>query len=140
MIGATAQYTFTTIGNKVVKLNADSGVCHLEHTETVPVVLESVCDTGGTGILNIFDNFSGTVEIFPNPSAGEFDILFSDFQNADLTVTIYGMNGQQVYKNQLTVNGSETLDLDMKKLANGNYLIKVDDGEGITTQKLSLMK
>ena len=136
--GTTAVFTFTTIGNKTVTLNADSGSCHLDHSVIVFVNLETACDPT-IGIESV-SSLSGRVEVFPNPSEGEFDIMLSDFNDADLTITIYSLNGQQVYKNQLTVNGSEILDLDMSHLANGHYLVKVEDGEGIATQKLSLVK
>lgn len=138
-VGPTVNFTYTSIGNKVVILSADSGACHLEHSETITVVLESACDTTTSGIASL-NQLEGTISIFPNPSAGEFGIHLDNFNNADLTVSVYSMNGQQVFNEQVNVSGSKVLDVDFSNLANGNYLIKVDDGEGIATQKLNLLK
>jgi len=75
-----------------------------------------------------------------NADLSKADLSHSNFNNADLTVSVYSMNGQQVFNEQVNVSGSKVLDVDFSNLANGNYLIKVDDGEGIATQKLNLLK
>ena len=71
-----------------------------------------------------------TFEVFPNPTAS---ILFlKNIQDSEVLCSIFNMTGQLVYNN-LTTSAEK---IDLRHLASGTYVVKVQDGEQISVQML----
>jgi lysyl endopeptidase len=85
-------------------------------------------DTAGSGETSI----QATVKVFPNPSAGVFNVNGS---STSLKYELYNILGQQVKAGNLA-NGAGTVDI--SSAANGVYILKLTDATGKTANyKLS---
>jgi len=68
-----------------------------------------------------------TLNVYPNPSNGEFNILFSADQsiNTDADIRIYNLLGAQVYQNSTSIiNGMAEYNIQLNELS-GMYFIKI---------------
>jgi aminopeptidase-like protein len=74
------------------------------------------------------------VNIYPNPSNGQFTIDAGNWTNAALTATITNQLGDIVY---FTTIKSTKTNIDLSHFANGVYVIKLTDGENEIIEKLS---
>lgn len=85
---------------------------------------------------------SKSLGLFPNPANAQSSLKINLVAKTDLTVTVYGMNGQQVkqytYKNQ--VPGVKTYDVQTADLANGTYLVRVQGQSFNATEKLVVLR
>jgi len=62
--------------------------------------------------------------IFPNPTAGSFNVLFGKI-DSNVQLTVYNLNGQQVYKSQIgDVSIAQDVVINLPGLATGVYLVK----------------
>jgi hypothetical protein len=77
-------------------------------------------------------HFNNKLKIYPNPTNGIFTIQ-SFFENT-ITGKIYDVLGQEVLKSLSIANGMNTIDI--AKLPNGIYLLKVNDLEETNTIKI----
>lgn len=83
--------------------------------------------------VNSVDNTLENVKMFPNPTSGTLNI-----KNAEgATVYVYNIMGDLV--KTVDVN-TITSQIDISDLSNGNYIVKVSNELGITTQKITLVK
>jgi photosystem II stability/assembly factor-like uncharacterized protein len=76
---------------------------------------------------NSFDEFL----VYPNPSKGKFSIN-TNYENAN--IQIYDLSGTLVFKRH-TENTSE-VEIDIRNLNTGTYIIKIDLEKGFKTQKI----
>jgi Concanavalin A-like lectin/glucanases superfamily/SprB repeat/Secretion system C-terminal sorting domain len=86
------------------------------------------------GLANTIINNS-SLTIMPNPSNGMFTI--NSNVEVDGTIELINELGQVVYKNRM--NGL-TQQLDVRNLSAGVYHLKVSNGNGIQTKRLSIVK
>jgi ELWxxDGT repeat protein len=87
-----------------------------------------------TGI-NSYVNNSNSV-VYPNPSAGIFNLTSAKMQKGMVSVT--SLLGEQVYNEKLDVTAMPTINL--SHLTNGIYLLHIADGNIIQTQKIIIQK
>jgi len=75
-------------------------------------------------------------KVFPNPSNGTFNIKINNSNKEDLSIEIFNINGQAVYKEQLHKSSltSETIDLSI--CSKGIYFIKVQTEDSIEVEKM----
>jgi hypothetical protein len=90
-----------------------------------------------SNIIKVFcsgQEFSKDLELYPNPSSG-----FLAVRNAPEGASIAILNpiGDIVYTEKLR---SSSTDLDLQSLSNGVYLVTVNTGKGISTNKLVIKK
>lgn len=63
--------------------------------------------------------------IFPNPTAGSFNVLFG-IKDSNVQLTVYNLNGQQVYTNQIgDVSIAQDVVINLPGLATGVYLVAI---------------
>lgn len=80
-----------------------------------------------------FENLS----IFPNPVQDVLTIDFNTFEISDANVTVYDMYGKEMLRLPVSVNkGSNRVELNMGGIANGVYIVNVQQGTEIRTQKV----
>lgn len=110
-------------------------------TDTVKVVMDHVCATGGTytatkvvkvekGSAIDGVNVDATV-VYPNPFDSE---LFVSSESDILSVKIYDVNGNLVV-NQATVGAAKVV-IPVGSLTKGTYLVKVETANGAATYKV----
>ncbi|HTO15010.1 MAG TPA: T9SS type A sorting domain-containing protein [Edaphocola sp.] len=79
---------------------------------------------------------SENIFIFPNPSNGHFQIIGSALQlNKNYKIEIYNIIGKKIY--QSVIFGTNS-DIDISKQAKGIYLLTINDGLNIYTNKIIL--
>jgi hypothetical protein len=89
-----------------------------------------------TGINNSLDD-SNIINIYPNPTAGKFYILFN--RNIDSgKIEIYNLIGELTFYRE--INSSGKISLDIPEGSNGICLIKIFDGREIKLFKLMVEK
>ncbi|MCX7551539.1 T9SS type A sorting domain-containing protein [Xanthomarina sp. F2636L] len=113
-------------------------------------VLTVVDDAGGDGgtwnswslelctspTVSIAENTFEVFSIFPNPNNGEFTIHLNSTSNKDIHVQVYDLRGRTVF-NKTYLNSTDFNQvINMNKVQSGLYLVKVNDGERQTIQKI----
>ena len=77
------------------------------------------------------------VEIYPNPIQQPFTVYLHDFTVSQAILSIYGMNGQLVYRQSIPLfNGAEIINPRLDNLAGGQYILKIFAGDYTYTKKL----
>jgi hypothetical protein len=89
--------------------------------------LSWTCFSGlGLGTLSQKD-----FKIYPNPSNGDFNIIFDD-TNGKHSVEIFSLLGQKVFEK----NNMESSSISVTNLQKGTYLIKVTKDSKSSTEKI----
>lgn len=109
----------------------------------IPVTLEfsTASSIGSGGTANTFCLDLGThelsnmnaIEIWPNPSSGQFVVSFEDIILKG-RIQIYNMIGETVFDEQL--NGDSEKQIDLKKCSDGIYFVSVYTGESSYFRKI----
>ena len=95
--------------------------------------VDDVTVTFPTGVEQIVGE-ENAIEIFPNPSNGNFAVSHTTNGKKPQTVEIYDVVGELVYS-ETNVNKT-TFNIDISKSPKGIYFVKFNDGEKVTTEKI----
>lgn len=90
--------------------------------------------------LNVNENISPNtkVTIYPNPTAGIFDI---EFKNEIKLIKVSNLLGQVVYEEKVAQSAAGTKkNMDLSRFENGIYIINVSNNEGTSNYKVVLDK
>ena len=79
--------------------------------------------------LNILGTLSNKINIYPNPSTGQFNI--TNVENAD--IFIYNILGEMVYS---ISNQTGDIIIDLSEYANGTYSIRIIQNNQMINNKL----
>lgn len=91
---------------------------------------------GATGDFSI-SLLSNSIELFPNPSNGNFDIIISSFYEGKTDFTIFNNLGKEIYAEQLEIShDNNRFNFDFSNFPTGVYFVKVRAGESTLTKKL----
>ncbi len=90
-------------------------------------------------VINNSKNLTSGISIFPNPAVNFLNIQTSAGQKGKAAVSITSGAGQIVYKADYTIASQGIVYLDVKKLAAGNYFVRIKTADGETTN-LSFIK
>mgnify|MGYP003928283729 CR=1 FL=1 len=97
---------------------------------------ETVCGVASTSELTLTD-----AQIFPNPSNGNVSIRFNNTVSSDVTIQVTNLVGQVVYTSvETTIAGSNSFDLNLTDLTEGQYIVKIGNGTGQTITKVQITK
>lgn len=88
-----------------------------------------------TSSVGIKENTLNVVSIFPNPSNG---VVTLNAIEANSSVEVYNIIGENVFTKSVLVKGSNTLDL--SNLAAGSYIVKVKTGNEVATKRIVISK
>ncbi|MCZ2248519.1 MAG: T9SS type A sorting domain-containing protein [Bacteroidia bacterium] len=84
---------------------------------------------------------SGSFSVYPNPAKDVLMIKSSkQIGNEYTPVTIYDVNGKEVYHQYLNLNSKSTEYIDISELHNGLYFIRIKDGHIYMQQKIAILK
>ena len=80
-------------------------------------------------------------QIFPNPSTGNVAIRFNNTIASDVTIEVSNLVGQIVYtSNETAVSGSNAFNLNLADLNDGQYIVKISNGQTQTIAKVQISK
>ena len=114
------------------------------HEYWVEVTSEHYCSN--TGTINItFKDCTGINElgslsklnVYPNPSNGEFVIEFNADEPQKLSIKIYNANGSLVYTiDELNFTGQYKENINLNNVSDGIYTIFISDKENVITRRV----
>tara|TARA_B100000508_G_scaffold140609_1_gene142336 strand:- start:22866 stop:25367 length:2502 start_codon:yes stop_codon:yes gene_type:complete len=103
----------------------DENGCQTDDTLTIS---GEVCeDTSSLVVENQLEQF----ELFPNPTAGEVQLIFENY--ADRTILVHSMTGRLVAEMKLT---SESASIDLSHVETGSYMITVLSNNGVMKKRI----
>lgn len=80
-------------------------------------------------------------QIFPNPSTGNVSVSFTNAISSNVTIEVSNMVGQLVYTStQNSISGSNSFNLNLTDLNDGQYIVKIEDGQTQTIAKVQISK
>ena len=78
-------------------------------------------------------------ELFPNPTDGKVNLVAGETLQGKVMVEVYNLLGERMMVKSLGhLQQSETITLDMSRLASGLYIIKLSTADGCCTKKVSV--
>ena len=138
----TAYPTFCLIGADMKLKNGDIWpISDVSAFETVfaaegfsPAV--TTCGVASTSELTLTNT-----QIFPNPTVGNVSILFNSAISSNVTIEVSNLVGQIVYSStETTVTGSNSFNLNLADLNDGQYIVKIGDGKSQAISKVQISK
>ncbi|TSA35485.1 MAG: T9SS C-terminal target domain-containing protein [Porphyromonadaceae bacterium] len=81
----------------------------------------------GASLSVDLNSLTSSINVYPNPTDGEFTLSVTNAQVADLNIVVANIQGQTVYQNQVksVLNYQENIDL--TQFAKGMYFLKVNN-------------
>lgn len=95
--------------------------------------IDDVTVTLATGIEEGLGEENG-IDIFPNPSNGNFSVAHQMNGNKLQTVEVYNVVGELIYSE--TNKNKSTFNINISQSPKGIYFVKFNDGEKTTTEKI----
>lgn len=92
----------------------------------------------GVGVAVDDANFSEALELYPNPAQDRVAFNVEDLATSELTVHLLDMNGRMVMKKDFVDVQEKSLDL--SGVAPGTYIFRLNQGDRILSQKLSITR
>lgn len=81
------------------------------------------------------------LKVYPNPASGTFTVSFDAYKKGTATISLFNQVGQQISDRKVSVeNGINFNSLDASRLKAGVYFIKVNNGNGVQTQKIIISR
>ncbi len=94
------------------------------------------CATG----LNENSVLNNAVNLFPNPSSGNFNVITTFANSQNIEITVYNMLGQNVYSNKLNNVSQAVHEVDLGNQSGGVYLVEVKNGSEKVVKRMVLNK
>ena len=82
--------------------------------------------------------FEKSIDLFPNPSSGNFNILTNLVSVQTIEITVYNVLGQQVYHNTLNDAKQNLIEVDMRNESSGIYFVQISNGQEKAVKRLVL--
>jgi hypothetical protein len=82
--------------------------------------------------------FDQYVNVFPNPSAGELNIRIDLINTDGINVKLFDVLGNCVKESSFEETATDNLTMDLSGLANGVYIVSIENQSARTTQKIIL--
>jgi len=79
----------------------------------------------------------------PNPTSDNINIRINANQPSTAKISVLDYTGKVVKSlnaNQTIFNGSNDLSFNVGSLNNGTYIIKIENNEGVNTQRFTIIK
>jgi aminopeptidase N len=78
---------------------------------------------------------SNIVQVFPNPVTDNFHVYLRNFKPQTAALKLFNVQGQVVFQENVTVNGSLYTDVNTQRLPRGVYFLKLEAGNEVTFVK-----
>jgi hypothetical protein len=124
--------TPTTAGNYNVVLQVTDGIISTPVQQSFTIVVSS-----GSGVTE--QNINMYLNISPNPSDGEYNLLLSGLLQDEIHIIVYNLQGQTVYNN-LIIKNSELLNtkIDLRGNSSGLYNLQLINKDVVINTKLMI--
>lgn len=84
-------------------------------------------------------NKSNNLRVYPNPSNGEFTVMYEVTKRADVSLVIYDLNGvllRSLVNVHAQYEGNYQIPVNLKDLPNGIYIVSLINGDKKSTERL----
>ncbi|MEL7534264.1 MAG: T9SS type A sorting domain-containing protein, partial [Bacteroidota bacterium] len=98
------------------------------------ITLDSAVFTSVEGQIDLVENF----QVFPNPTAGELNILIETERPTDMELKIYNLQGQKVMREVNRNISRVDRKIDLSSLTAGVYFVHLTTPEGTQIAKIVL--
>ncbi|MES2704567.1 MAG: T9SS type A sorting domain-containing protein [Bacteroidota bacterium] len=123
--------TWPTVGTKTIALSVtDSGCTSTTFTDTVRVRTNVA--------LQHITKPQFLANIVPNPNDGSFEILFDRAISNAVTVTIYDMQGREVYSRSFDAVNGNKIAITTSSLPAGNYMATIYSDGAVANKKITI--
>jgi hypothetical protein len=129
-------FTMGYITQTFTVLITDANGC--EYAASVTVVCDFSDDEGDfTGNGN---NYSFSLDVYPNPANEQLMVKASVQENTPVTVTMYNLFGQELFRSEQDTWAPEGLRIDTRRFPNGTYLLRLTaDGQEVQTREVVIL-
>ncbi len=100
--------------------------------------IDDILVDGTIGVKEV--NPDASVNIFPNPSNGNFNVIISNNNIEPTDIVVYNMIGEEVDHLSHHVLYTKQVKINLENQCNGVYFVKVKTDNGSITKKLILNK
>lgn len=99
-------------------------------------------DPLATSSINELPFDSDLARVVPNPSDGNFSLLFNLKSTEDLTIEVLDLSGKVIQSKNLgkTFAGHQNIEIDANQLNSGFYFCRLSTSKGSFTKKISIVK
>jgi hypothetical protein len=144
-VGGTLPYSYLWIPSNGLDNDSIANPQIIENTSsqyTVIVTDSRTCAAVDTILITILGMESNKLNeellVFPSPGSGSINIRLPENVNAkDVTISIFDMAGRLVIQTKWN-NQSNMISLDVSKLVNGSYLLKLNDEQQVFTKRITI--
>jgi hypothetical protein len=134
---ARNDYVDSLQGNRNPFIDSVDYACYIDFSNMTKITGPVLpCSTVGIG-----ENQSVRAQmgLWPNPTAGQFSLFYTNTVNAPAQVRLIDVTGRVVFEQQYAASaGSNLFALDFSDIANGVYTIQVVQEEMVVSEKLIL--
>ncbi len=92
------------------------------------------------GIEENSQNLNSNVSIMPNPNNGDFSLVFTLKESANVEINIYNSLGQSLGKQRLTNIQNDLFNVNLSDRPNGIYFVEISAGKDKITKKVIIAK
>jgi PKD repeat protein len=107
--------------------------CNVEDGSGCEAELEVTLTMESAGINELF---GGHFQLFPNPSDGQFQLMFHLNETKDIDVEIVNIIGDKVFASSFSDVKDQTIGFDLNHIATGVYFVTLKSGEEMVTEKI----
>jgi PKD repeat protein len=127
--GPTAQFNFLKDGSYQVTMYAvtKSTGCECSATKTVVMNRASAKSLSTSGVA-----------VYPNPAIGSFNVAMTESFGSAVSIVVTNMNGAAVKSINTQNNG--LVNIDTRDLSEGVYMVRVQSGSRVATEKITITK
>ncbi|NUQ24608.1 MAG: esterase-like activity of phytase family protein [Saprospiraceae bacterium] len=103
------------------------GGCTTSDEVTVTLIPDAVVDR----------TLSGKLNLFPNPTSGLVNLMFSDFESGDYQISVFDISGKFLISESVVIQtNDQTERLDLTQMAKGVYLLKITSEKGALVRRV----
>lgn len=128
----TVDWNTEFIGTVEVKALSINDCGNSEWSDAATIILTSTVGLG--------ENSQNSLKLYPNPGSGSFTIYTAGIIDQKTELTVTDLLGEIVYRESLSLNGQESMHLDLSHLNNGTYLIQLRSEQFNAIQRMIIKR
>ena len=99
--------------------------------------IEMLSKSSGKDLKNVDELDDVDIEIYPNPSTGNFSVKFNSPEKDDVTIKVYNANGTEVFSKTVNdFNGEYKTEIDLDDKSSGAYFMVISQKDRVLTEKI----
>lgn len=137
--GNSALYTLVAANDNSPEGSVSAAIENLavNHGRMYWLQVDSKAGTAGNVSISLLSN---SLEVFPNPSNGKFDVIISSFDEGIAELKVYSSLGKQMLSRELDTSFSNNrFSFDLTGYPSGIYYLKVKIGDSTLTSKVMVV-